>query len=91
MRLHLVDGDVLLDVLNMNWETLVSKFNDLSIRELRPKLDSKLNRDFDIDCEAEFLDLAESIDDVGTVKEVLSKNSSYDEIIKSIRNFQISA
>ena len=84
MRLHLVDGDVLLDVLKMDWSTLLSKIDDLSIRDLRPHLDSKLNRDFDIDCEAEFLDLVESIDDVGTVKEVLSKNSAHSALLKLI-------
>ena len=51
MRLHLVDGDVLLNVLEMDWNILISKVHDLSIRELRPKLDPKLNRDFDIDCD----------------------------------------
>lgn len=84
MRLHLVDGDVLLDVLKMDWNTLLSKIDDLSIRELRPKLDSKLNRDFDIDCEAEFMDLVESIDDAGTVKQVLSKNSAHDALLKLV-------
>ena len=84
MRLHLVDGDVLLDVLKMDWSALLSKIDDLSIRELRPKLDSKLNRDFDIDCEAEFMDLVESIDEDGTVKEVLSKHSAHDALLKLV-------
>ena len=84
MRLHLVDGDVLLDVLDMDWNSLISKVNDLSIRTLRPKLDPKLNRDFDIDCEAEFLDLVESIDEDGKVKEVLFKHSAYDALLKLV-------
>ena len=84
MRLHLVDGEVLQGVLKMDWNTLVAKIGDLSIRDLRPSLDSKLNRDFDIDCEAEFLDLVESFDDKGTVKQVLSKNSAHDALLKLV-------
>lgn len=84
MRLHLVDGDVLLNVLEMDWNILISKVHDLSIRELRPKLDPKLNRDFDIDCEADFLDLVESITDEGSVKEVLSKNYAHDALLKLV-------
>ena len=84
MRLHLVDGDVLLDVLKMEWSALISKFEDLSIRKLRPTSDPKLNRDFDIDCEAEFLDLTESISGAGNVKKVLSENSGHDALLKLI-------
>jgi hypothetical protein len=84
MRLQLVDGEVLQGVLKMDWNTLVAKIGDLSIRDLRPSLDSKLNRDFDIDCEAEFLDLVESFDDKGTVKQVLSKNSAHDALLKLV-------
>ena len=84
MRLHLVDGDVLLDVLKMEWSTLISKIEDLSIRKLRPTLDPKLNRDFDIDCEAEFLDLTESVSGTGTVQKVLSENSGHDALLKLI-------
>ena len=84
MRLHLVDGDVLLNVLKMEWSTLISKIEDLSIRKLRPTLDPKLNRDFDIDCEAEFLDLTESISGTGTVQKVLSEHSGHDALLKLI-------
>ena len=84
MRLHLVDGDVLLDVLKMEWSTLISKIEDLSIRKLRPTLDPKLNRDFDIDCEAEFLDLTESVSGTGTVQKVLSEHSGHDALLKLI-------
>lgn len=84
MRLHLVDGDVLLNVLKMEWSTLISKIEDLSIRKLRPTLDPKLNRDFDIDCEAEFLDLTESVSGTGTVQKVLSEHSGHDALLKLI-------
>ncbi len=84
MRLHLVDGDVLLNVLKMEWSALISKIEDLSIRTLRPTLDPKLNRDFDIDCEAEFLDLTESISGTGTVQKVLSEHSGHDALLKLI-------
>jgi hypothetical protein len=84
MRLHLVDGDALLNVLKMEWSTLISKIEDLSIRKLRPTLDPKLNRDFDIDCEAEFLDLTESISGTGTVQKVLSDHSGHDALLKLI-------
>lgn len=84
MRLHLVDGDALLNVLKMEWSALISKIEDLSIRKLRPTLDPKLNRDFDIDCEAEFLDLTESISGTGTVQKVLSDHSGHDALLKLI-------
>ena len=51
---------------------------------MRPTLDPKLNRDFDIDCEAEFLDLADTISGTGTVREVLSDNSGYDALLKLV-------
>ncbi len=51
---------------------------------MRPVLDRKLNRTFDIDCEAEFLDLAELIDDSGTVREVLAKNLAHDALLKLV-------
>tara|TARA_B100000767_G_scaffold268129_2_gene287892 strand:+ start:871 stop:1629 length:759 start_codon:yes stop_codon:yes gene_type:complete len=84
MRLHLVDGAALLNLLQMDWNELISSINDLSLRKSRPKKDTKLNRDFDIDCEAEFLDIAEKFTDTGSVREVLAINYSHDALLKLV-------
>ena len=84
MRLHLTDGEVLFNILEMDWNDLISKMNDQSMRPFRPKIDSKLNRIFDIDCEAEFLDLADHITGTGSVRAVLSSNSAYDGLLKLV-------
>ena len=63
MRLHLVDDAILKSILDMDWQQLVSDMESSSLRDIRPVADSKLSRDFDIDCEAEFLDLADNISD----------------------------
>lgn len=84
MRLHLVDGEVLRSILTMDWKQLVSGMESRSLRSIRPPADSKLNRDFDIDCEAEFLDLADEISGDGTTRVVLYENTAYDALLKLI-------
>ncbi len=84
MRLHLVDGAVLKSILDMDWQQLVSDMESSSLREIRPVADSKLGREFDIDCEAEFLDLADNISGQGMTREVLSKNSAHDALLKLV-------
>ena len=84
MRLHLVDGANLLSILEMDWNDLITGINDLSLRKSRPKIDSRLNRDFDIDCEAEFLDIAESYTGSGTVRETLAVNYAHDALLKLV-------
>ena len=65
MRLHLVDGEGLNQILEMDWNQFVSQMESSSLRSLRPAADSRLGRDFDIDCEAEFLDVADEISGEG--------------------------
>ena len=84
MRLHLVDGSALNSILDMKWQQLVSGMESSSLRGMRPKPDSKLGRDFDIDCEAEFLDLADNISGEGITRVVLYKNSAYDALLKLV-------
>jgi hypothetical protein len=84
MRLYLTDGAALNQILEMDWNNLILKMDDHSMRPLRPKKDVKMNREFDIDCEAEFLDLCEQIEGVGTVREVLSANSAYAALLKLV-------
>ena len=84
MRLHLVDGANLLSILEMSWKDLITGMNDLSLRKSRPKIDPKLNRNFDIDCEAEFLDIAEQYDGAGTVRETLAANYAHDALLKLV-------
>ena len=84
MRLHLVDGSVLNSILEMEWSSLLSGMESSSLRNLRPNLDTKLGRDFDIDCEAEFLDLADNISGTGSTRSVLFENSAYDALLKLV-------
>ncbi len=84
MRLHLVDGSALNSILDMEWSQLVSDMESSSLRGLRPVADTKLGRDFDIDCEAEFLDLADNISGDGSTRSVLSQNSAYDALLKLV-------
>ena len=84
MRLHLIDGEILNSILELDWSELVSKMESSSLRSLRPAADSKLGRDFDIDCEAEFLDLADNISGQGSTREVLSQNSAHDALLKLV-------
>ncbi len=84
MRLHLVDGAALLNLLKMDWSELISSINNLSLRKSRPKKDKMLNRDFDIDCEAEFLDIAEDFAGTGSVREVLAANFAHDALLKLV-------
>ena len=84
MKLHLVDGNSLLQLLSMDWHDLVGKMKSSQLRDIRPKLDSKLDRDFDIDCEAEFLDLAEEIIGEGVTRDVLSEVGGYDVLLKLV-------
>ena len=84
MRLYLTDRAVLSSILEMDWNNLIFKMNDQSMRPLRPQKDSKMNREFDIDCEAEFLDLSEQFEGEGTVRDVLSANSGYETLLKLV-------
>ena len=84
MRLHLVDGSTLNSILDMDWQQLVSGMESSSLRGLRPTADGKLGRDFDIDCEAEFLDLTDNISGDGSTRSVLYENSAYDALLKLV-------
>ena len=84
MRLHLVDGDALISILEMDWKDLLSKMETRSLRHIRPTKDSKLNREFDIDCEAEFLDLSDHVNGSGNVRSVLSDNQAHEALLKLV-------
>ena len=84
MRLHLIDGPALVSILQMDWKDFLSNMESSSLRSTRPPKDVKLNREFDIDCEAEFLDLADHISGSGSVKQVLSENQAYDALLKLV-------
>ncbi len=84
MRLHLADGERLEQILEMDWNQFITQMESSSLRDLRPPMDSKLSRDFDIDCEAEFLDLADEISGQGTVRNVLSANDAHDALLKIV-------
>ncbi|MDP6870276.1 MAG: hypothetical protein QGI21_05845 [Candidatus Poseidoniaceae archaeon] len=84
MRLHVLDGTTLLSLLSLEWNELISKMNSSELRNLRPEEDKRLIRSFDIDCEADFLDLAESISGNGSTKEVLANNRGYEALLKLV-------
>ena len=84
MRLHLVDGAGLNQILEMDWNQFISQMESSSLRSLRPAADSRLGRDFDIDCEAEFLDVADEISGEGTVRNVLSQNDAHNALLKIV-------
>lgn len=84
MRLHLIDGPALISILQMDWKDFLSKMESSSLRSTRPPKDPKLNREFDIDCEAEFLDLSDNISGSGSVRQVLSKNQAFDALLKLV-------
>jgi hypothetical protein len=58
----LVDQPCLDSLLKMSWKELYIGMEKGSFRQSRPVVDSKLNRLFDIDCEAELLDWMDSVD-----------------------------
>ena len=84
MCLHLVDEKSLSNCLEMDWDDLLSGMENKTLRSSRPRKDEKLHRNFDIDCESEFLDIADNINDQGITLEVLSRNSSHDALLKLI-------
>jgi len=84
MCLHLVDGDSLNRFLEMDWAELTEGMDNQKFRGSRPKKDPKLHRIFDIDCESEFLDIADNISGEGPTREVLSSNKSYDALLKLV-------
>ena len=84
MCLHLVDGPKLLSVLDMDWNELVSKMEKSELRDIRPPSDKRLKRAFDIDCEAEFLDLADNISSSGSVTDVLASEYAFEALLKLV-------
>ncbi len=58
----LVDQSCLNSLLEMTWNELYTGMEKGSFRNSRPTVDDKLNRLFDIDCEAELLDWMDSVD-----------------------------
>lgn len=84
MCLHLVDGDSLNRFLELDWDDLKSGMENKEFRNSRPKKDSRLHRAFDIDCESEFLDIADNIEGSGLVREILAQNLAYDALLKLV-------
>ena len=80
----LVEQTCLNSLLATTWSHLYSGMEKGEFRKTRPEADNRLNRLFDIDCEAEFLDLAEHISGSGSVKQVLSENQAYDALLKLV-------
>jgi len=84
MRLHLVDAECLQSILNMDWNVLVDGMENQKFRSLRPPKEKTMNRAFDIDSEANFLDLADNISGTGTVAEVLQKSKGHEALLKLV-------
>ena len=70
--LMLVNRKSLDEILDAQWNQVYDLMTNGKLRHLRPEKLPRLNRDFDIDCEAEILDWMETIGQrEGTVKSVL--------------------
>ena len=70
--LLIVNEKSLEKVLNSEWNELYQLMDKGNMRHIRPEKIPRLNRSFDIDCEADVLDWMESIGkQEGTVKQVL--------------------
>ena len=68
----LVNKKSLEEILNSEWNQVYQMMENAELRHLRPAKLARLNRAFDIDCEAEILDWMETIGaKEGSVKEVL--------------------
>ena len=68
----LVNKKSLEEILNSEWNQVYQMMENAELRHLRPAKLPRLNRAFDIDCEAEILDWMETIGSKeGSVKEVL--------------------
>ena len=68
----LVNKKSLEEILNSEWNQVYQMMENAELRHLRPAKLPRLNRAFDIDCEAEILDWMETIGaKEGSVKEVL--------------------
>ena len=81
MQLHLLDEAALDKLLNMDWDELTEGLEKGTLRDIRPSEDKRLQRAFDIDCEAEILDIMSKIKSKGVVKEVLKENRSHDLLL----------
>jgi len=77
----LVDQLCLNSLLKMSWKELYTGMEKGSFRQSRPAGDDKLNRLFDIDCEAEMLDWMDNVDvsPDSNVKTALQEISEGDE------------
>lgn len=84
MRLHLVDSDCLMSLLDIDWKTLVDGMENCRFRSLRPSEDKAMNRAFDIDSEADFLDLADHISGSGSAMKVLRESNGHEALLKLI-------
>lgn len=74
MVLHVVHGPTLEKLLQLEWAALHNGLNERSMRPNRPQKDALLHRTFDIDAEANLLDLIEAdVDHTGSVRTVLEQ------------------
>ena len=86
--LLLVDKNSLESLLQMPWNEVYSGMENRTIRNLRPKYNSRLNRIFDIDCEAEIMDWMEKFGEAnGSLLEVLSGIPNGEEGLLHFMNF----
>ena len=70
--LLIVNENSLDEILDMPWNSVYESMEKAELRHLRPKQLMRLERVFDIDCEAEILDWMETIGAMdGTVRDVL--------------------
>ncbi len=86
--LMIVNEKSLTKILNTEWNKLYQLMDKGNMRQVRPEKLPRLNRPFDIDCEAEILDWMESIGEkVGTTKQVLQEIDDGEEGLLQFMQF----
>ena len=86
--LMLVNRKSLDEILDTQWNQVYDLMINGKMRHLRPEKLHRLNRDFDIDCEAEILDWMETIGQrEGTVKSVLQNLDDGEEGLLQFMQF----
>jgi len=84
MRLHLLSMPHLDSLLKMEISELISGMETHSLRNSRPQADERLHHAFDIDAEAEILDLCDKLELSGSVRDTIYANRAHDLLLKLV-------
>ena len=84
MRLHLLSTSHLESILEMPIDEFISGMESHSLRASRPAVNERLHHAFDIDLEAEILDICELLELKGVVRETIYANRAHDLLLKLV-------